>query len=315
MTLVKVHTAKCTECDKRNKDTMLRCPGCTFQICKPCRDKRQKKIRGLEHGGMLSPGGLGLGNGLGTIRRKVPGRTPGTPPSPSFKDEDEGLYEIVVDKEEEEGEEQEVGIGVKGKGKEKAPAKPTSKKRLARSKPKMAVTEDSSDDDFMLDPASPISHKRRRTTFTITDTPTATSARPSRNAPLLATTLAYVASLSPGPCSDSSAEVMASINWRPTTLNAQELKAAWNVDVFPPIQPIGRIQELLEENGVNTPNNRYEQHFLSRSEPVVMNCVSNVPGIVKRMADRKPRMSAVEKVEARNRAAHVSVTPHGNNGA
>ncbi|KAH7119797.1 hypothetical protein B0J11DRAFT_534649 [Dendryphion nanum] len=34
--IIQIHTAKCSKCDKRNKEKMRRCPGCTFQICQPC---------------------------------------------------------------------------------------------------------------------------------------------------------------------------------------------------------------------------------------------------------------------------------------
>ncbi|KAI9872013.1 MAG: hypothetical protein M1823_008285, partial [Watsoniomyces obsoletus] len=56
-TKIKIHTAKCTECDQRNEtDNMLRCPGCGWQICVPCQEKRTKKGRDLIHGGMGTPG-------------------------------------------------------------------------------------------------------------------------------------------------------------------------------------------------------------------------------------------------------------------
>ncbi|PVI05646.1 hypothetical protein DM02DRAFT_650659 [Periconia macrospinosa] len=45
---ISVHTAKCSVCDKRNgTDQMLRCPTCSWEICLPCQQEREKK------GGML----------------------------------------------------------------------------------------------------------------------------------------------------------------------------------------------------------------------------------------------------------------------
>jgi hypothetical protein len=307
MTTVKVHTAKCTECDKRNKDTMLRCPGCTFQICKPCRDRREKAGRALLHGGMMSPGGLGSGLGLGSgsaVRRMIAPIATGTetPPRMVLKNDDEKMVDI-------EDEKVEVEVKTKGKGKEKA----SSKKRPVKSKLKATTQDESSDDNFMPDPASPTSHKRRRTAPAITDTPTATSARPSRAAPHSA---AYVAPPSSGEQSDSSAELKASVGRRLSSLNAQEVKQGWGIDVTPHLAPpSGSIEALMQAAGVNTPGNRYQEHLLSRSQPVLQNRVANVPETVRRMADRKPRMTAVQKVEERKRSAIVSAQGKEDEGA
>jgi hypothetical protein len=65
-TLVKIHTAKCSICDKRNTtDEMRRCKGCTWQICRPCQLERQQNGRSLAHGNLLTgtPGGS-------TVRRQ-----------------------------------------------------------------------------------------------------------------------------------------------------------------------------------------------------------------------------------------------------
>jgi hypothetical protein len=299
MTTVTVHTAKCSECDDRNMDTMLRCPGCTWQICKPCHDRRDKNGRTLAHGGMMSPGGLGLGMGLGsggTVRRTIAPMAGGmgTPPRMVLKKEDEkkgGEKMVDVDVETE--------FKTKGKGK----GKPSSKKRSSKSKTKPATQDESSDDDFQPDPASPISHKRRRTAPTITDTPTATSARPYRTAP---TPSAYVAPASPDSASDSSTALKATVGRRLLALNAQELQQAWNVDATPHLAPAaGSIEALLQAAGVNTPEHRYDQHLLARSEPVLQNRVARVPEAVRRMAEQKPRLTAVQKVEERNRLAIV----------
>ncbi|KAF1998573.1 hypothetical protein P154DRAFT_621693 [Amniculicola lignicola CBS 123094] len=54
---VTIHTAKCSHCDNRNKATMLRCPGCTWQICEVCR--KVFEGRPLMHGQMAaSPANL-----------------------------------------------------------------------------------------------------------------------------------------------------------------------------------------------------------------------------------------------------------------
>lgn len=254
----------------------------------------------------MSPGGLGLGalGSGGAVRRRAIGIA-GTPTREAKEESMGGDGDVKMANTGPES----AGRGVTGKGKEKAvpaPAtaptsKAASKKRAAKSKPKPTLVEESSDDDFRPDPTSPTSNKRRRTTLAITDTPTATSARPSRTAPASATHPTYVASSSPS--SDSSAELAASIGRRPTTLNSMEISKMWNIDVAPP----GRLQELLESHGVNTPENRYQEHFLQRYEPVVSSRVAVIPESVRRMADPTPRLSAEQKVDIRNKALRVSV--------
>jgi hypothetical protein len=269
--IVTVHTAKCTECDKRNMATMLRCPGCTFQICKPCRDRRQKLNKDLSHGMMLlSPGGPGLGmsspRGLGSggaVRRRVIGLG-GAPAPPQFMKEASAVIEDAQ-MADAASSSPASAAGVKAKGKAKAtPAPSAGKKRSAKSKPKpILVNESSDDDDFMPDLASPTTHKRRRTELAITDTPTATSARPSRKAP--ASAAKYATPSSPG--TETSTDVEASVGRRASEMTDAEIQESWNVDIADPA-PAGRIQELLEQHGVNTPSNRYECHFLSRRYPV-----------------------------------------------
>jgi hypothetical protein len=73
--------------------------------------------------------------------------------------------------------------------------KAIKKRSAAKGKAKAVMLDDeSSDEEFMPDPTSPTlnKNKRRRTALNITDSPTATSARPSRTAPLLTPTPAYV---------------------------------------------------------------------------------------------------------------------------
>ncbi|KAH7381204.1 hypothetical protein DE146DRAFT_624327 [Phaeosphaeria sp. MPI-PUGE-AT-0046c] len=221
MTVVKVHTAKCTECDKRNKDTMLRCPGCTFQICRPCRERREKKGRGLVHGAMMSPGGLGsgLGSGSGIVRRKVVGKMGTSPSAAPFKDTDEAMVDVEVE--------------TRGKSKN------TSAGRKRAVKTKATPSDESDDDDFRPDLASPTAN----------------------------------------------------------------------------VAPTGRVQELLEANGVNTPGNRYDEHFLQRHDIVVTNPVISIPETVRRMAEPKPRLTAEQKksvannrkMEAANKAQGLTV--------
>jgi hypothetical protein len=283
MITVKVHTAKCTDCDKRNTDIMSRCPGCTFQICKNCKEKREKRFGSLAHGNMLTPGGIGTGE---AVRRRLLGMK--ISPAP------EDINKELQDQEEKVG-------GVKGKGKAVA-----SKKRTAS---KVVVYDDSSD-DFTIDAASPTANKRRRTGASgITDTPTATSTRPSRTASHSTTAPIYIASSSPSSGNASgpgSSEAMpASSDNSPLDRNLEYARTA-SIPEVREFAPTGRIQELLEQHGVNTADNRYQQHFLERFTPVVDDPLMRVPHKVKRMADKTPRLSSVEKWEARNAELLVS---------
>lgn len=245
------------------------------------------------HGNMMSPGGLGgdLGSGLVSgrkVTRRVLGQVGSPSPTPNERQnvDDEGEDEDVIM----------TTMQEKGKAKAKAVAKPANKKRATGKKSTLIVTEESSDDDFMPDPTSPTSNKRRRATLTITDTPTATSARPSRTAPASST---YI---DPGSLSSSEEPIQAPAGHRPSDLNSAQVKQAWGLEPRNVAAPTGRVQELLEAQGVNTSSNRYENHFLARHEPVVTNRVISIPESVRRMADRTPRTSAVEKHEARTKA-------------
>lgn len=121
-------------------------------------------------------------------------------------------------------------------------------KSNVKSKPKeVTPSDDSSDDDFALDPASPTAHKRRRTALT---------SRFDVPSPFLRATRIQ----------DSKVPEK--------TLDAMT------------------TDELLTHHGVNTPENPYKAHLLSRHEPVMSNPVIEIPAVVKR--GFKPRPSAVE---------------------
>ncbi|KAF2205393.1 hypothetical protein GQ43DRAFT_428175 [Delitschia confertaspora ATCC 74209] len=49
-TQIRIHTAKCSICDKRNQATLRRCPACSYQICTPCYET--KNGAPLYHGNM-----------------------------------------------------------------------------------------------------------------------------------------------------------------------------------------------------------------------------------------------------------------------
>ncbi|EAT80204.2 hypothetical protein SNOG_12391 [Parastagonospora nodorum SN15] len=223
MDKVEIHTAICTVCDQRNKGHMKRCPGCTWQICETCREKRESQGRSLTHGSMGTPGGLGSGLGSGKVVRRrlldMPGSpTPAPGRTPARQHDDEQM----------------MGAGekgtTKGKGKASATAKPASKKRIVSSRKSKAIIEnDSSGDDFIR-------------------------AKNSVSTPQ---------------------------------------------NVAPPHGPVSQEASWEGWQGVNTPGHWYEQHFLGRQEPVVTNRVISIPESVRRMGDKTPRLTAVQKLEAR----------------
>ncbi|KAF2998642.1 hypothetical protein E8E13_007646 [Curvularia kusanoi] len=132
-TQVVVKTAKCSECDMRNKGVMLRCPGCTFQVCKLCRDRRAAGGRSLAHGDMLSPQVVTPSTPASSVKRKRPSVT-------ASDAANEKLEKFRKQRESEST----VRVRVQG----------------------ATPTDDSSVEDFAPDPASPTSNKRRRTTPT-----------------------------------------------------------------------------------------------------------------------------------------------------
>ncbi|KAJ4336829.1 hypothetical protein N0V95_008495 [Ascochyta clinopodiicola] len=254
-TVVKVHTAKCSECDQRNRDVMRRCPGCTFQVCKPCQEKREKDGRSLAHGNMVSPHGATPGAGWSSVKRRRP--------------------VDVMKTTEEERERNTAGQEVENKseiqsiqGKQRAPspaAKPRSKPK-ARSRA-LTLSDDSSDDAFAPDPASPTSHKRRRTTLTLS------SPGANRDVPLT----------SDNPC------------FVPSSVDHGQIAAKSNVgESLSTLKPFREmtIDELLAHYDVNTSINPYKAHLLSRHEPVVSNPTIQIPEVVRR--GFKPRPSAEE---------------------
>ncbi|KAF9697890.1 hypothetical protein EKO04_004463 [Ascochyta lentis] len=252
-TIVKVHTAKCSECDQRNRDVMRRCPGCTFQVCKPCQEKREKNGRSLAHGTMVSPrvATPGVGGG-GVVRRRPVGVGKGVE---GRKDEGSTVGQEVENKskiEEEKEKKRVLKPAVKPKAKSKARMR------------SLTPSDDSSDDDFAPDPGSPTSHKRRRTELTLSSPGTTRDVR-----------------LTSGGLSSLPGSI--------------PVQAPAKMDVGDSAgRPLREMttDELLAHYDVNTSANPYQQHLLSRHEPVVSNPTIRIPEMVKR--GFKPRPSAEE---------------------
>src|SRR5690242_7347232 len=250
-----VHTAKCSECDLRNKGTMLRCPGCTFQICKPCQDGRGKAGRSLAHGNMLSPQVATPGTSGSVVRRKPAAALK------SLKMEKEKEKDINADKiAAEQREDPEVAKGTRRIVKPAPKPKFKSKPKARAATPSNDHADNSSDEDFAPDPSSPTSNKRRRT---------------------------EIASKTDG-SSDLPSPFL-----KPSDMQRDSTKLGLGGSMLPgnSLRNMS-TNELLAYHGVNTTWSPYTAHLLSRDEPVISNPVIQVPEIVKR--GFKPRPTAEE---------------------
>ncbi|KAL6709914.1 hypothetical protein ACN47E_000699 [Coniothyrium glycines] len=261
-TIVTVHTAKCTECDKRNMDTMRRCPGCTFQVCTPCFERRQRAGRGLVHGTMTNVNG-GTPVTQRTVRNKPVASTP------------------ISSKVQEQKRRQ--SDGVTGRGSSSITEKMISTgkaggKRTMLCKRPQAADPDSDDtlsdvnEDFFSGSPSPTLNKRRRPTLNLDGSlmsPT-TRSNSKRLLPLpLAPQLRF-------------RQVALDTHLVPTTL----------MNITPGQLSINRLMHVFK---VNTAENPYEAHLLSRHEPVVSNPVIRVPDVVRRGFKPRPSQQAIQK--------------------
>lgn len=276
---VTVHTAKCTECDKRNMDTMRRCPGCTFQVCQPCYEKRLRDSKGLLHGNMASPGLTGVGfvasSGCRAVRKKPFSSTPGSKST-----------EKKVDKVEEQEEESSLTT------EEPAPvAQKSSGKKRAIKKQALVVdseAEESSEDDFEPDDTSPTPSKRRRTgrrrselTFAESALATALPAPPATRATrksLPAPT--YRAPSSPG---SNPVNAGTSVGYRPNGFLGSDFEG--DKDLF--------------DVGIKPYK---DQPLLARREPVRLNPAGRIPDIIKRGGQPRAENQTYENIQARLRA-------------
>jgi hypothetical protein len=159
------------------------------------------------------------------------------------------------------------------KGKEKAQltSRTSVPKRVARKRQPQIVdsetegilTED--DEDFLSDYASPTPSKRPRTTHALD-----------------------------GPASSPTTGVFRKPSFTRSQPHHRDLSSAGSASTVDP--SIGGrpsdIDRLMRTYGVNTPENPYQSHLLSRHEPVVSNRIIEIPDIVKR--NFKPRVSQEE---------------------
>ncbi|KAH9876651.1 hypothetical protein J1614_003783 [Plenodomus biglobosus] len=263
---VSIHTAKCTECDKRNKAIMRRCPGCTFQVCTPCFEKREKEGRGLRHGIAMSGSASPATERM--VRTRPFGSSGGGQTQKIGGPRDEGI------------------AGGEGKGKRKIKQEGLPKKRAARKKktPRFVDSEDEEDDElssegYEPEEGTPTPSKRRRSVLTM-DGPSFASPRQIVRKPPTASsnsTYQFPSSLVPEDASDAPASTGG------------------------PRSEHG-IDELMRSFGVNTAENPYHEHPLSRRMPVVANPAIKIPS--KMMRKFEPRPAGVTQKNIQEQVLH-----------
>ncbi|EUC42540.1 hypothetical protein COCMIDRAFT_103246 [Bipolaris oryzae ATCC 44560] len=251
-TRVAVHTAKCTECDKRNMDTMRRCPGCTFQVCQPCYEKRQRQGKGLVHGNMPSPEETGAatpgGTGARASRKKPVGSAAKAKSSEKEVDEDDS-------------EECANGAIKGGKHTPSVPKSKAGKRSRGRSCVKDSEAEDSSEGE--LDHASHTPSKRHQTlSFAESALATATRAPPTTRAAALRSNPSIASRAPPTLQSETVAHRV------PVTHSRED---------FP-------YDDILYQNCVVD----YDEPLLARCEPVAHNPAARIPAIIQRGGRRRP---------------------------
>ncbi|EUC27753.1 hypothetical protein COCCADRAFT_41592 [Bipolaris zeicola 26-R-13] len=251
-TRVAVHTAKCTECDKRNMDTMRRCPGCTFQVCQPCYEKRQRQGKGLVHGNMPSPEETGVATPSGAgarASRKKPVGSAAKAKSSEEVDEDES---------------KECADSAIKEGKHTPfVPKPTAGKRSrGRSCVKDSEAEESSEGEGELNHAYPTPSKRHQTlSFAESALATATRAPPTTRAASRSNpNIAYPAPLTP--------QLETARPRVPVTYSRED---------YP-------YDDLLYQNCIVG----YDEPLLARREPVIHNPAGRIPAIMQRDGRRRP---------------------------
>ncbi|KAI8931726.1 hypothetical protein NX059_011369 [Plenodomus lindquistii] len=294
--IVKVHTAKCTECDKRNKAVMRRCPGCTFQVCTPCFERRKKNGKGLRHGMSMSSSASPL-----TVRaaqRKIDvgggGEVPRMEELKKKEVGSEGDKGGVVGESGKAGESvgggETVSVGVqKEKVKVVVTPKPKPKRRAIKKQKKTAKFVESEDDlsSELSDPedyASPTPSKRRRSTLTVDSAPTVVGPPQSEGKKRF---VPLSTSRSSAPTTSSAAAPSSST--LESALPAPDKTAKTMEPSRTPVSKLG-INELMHVYGVNTAENPYHEHLLSRREPVVSNPNIRIPDRIAR--GFKPRRTA-----------------------
>ncbi|CAN9088866.1 unnamed protein product [Alternaria alternata] len=267
---VTVHTAKCTECDKRNMDTMRRCPGCTFQVCQPCYEKRLKQDKGLLHGNMATPGaaggGLSASGGSRAVRKK---------PLPSTEE--------IGDKIENEE-------GPSHRKIETTPAMPKSsaKKRAIKKKAPLDETEESSEDEFEPDDTSPTPSKRRRTgrrrsELTFAESALATALRTPPATRATRKSLPAPTHRAPSSPASDPGNAGTSVGYGPSGFLSSEFMG----------------DNDLYDVGIKPYK---DQPLLARREPVISNPANRIPDIIKRGGKPRPSNQTYHNIQKKLRA-------------
>ncbi|PSN75466.1 hypothetical protein BS50DRAFT_568112 [Corynespora cassiicola Philippines] len=248
--LVHIHTAKCSQCDKRNMDVMRRCPGCTFQICKPCFDVKQAKGQDLRHGNMsfgpTTPSTVPVRRMLFTTEgTSTPTPEPDTPVRRAVAVgslETKHLHHQDIDSAKRGPAQQQQQTPSTGGASEKR------KRNKRKAKPK-DLKEDTTDDEFVLpivESPTPASKRRKVLPSSPVSELSSLNSTPNRR----------VDTLGPSPTQATAAITTANISPSSSTDTESQAPA-----------PRGRkgstIHELLEQHHV-----KYKHHFLQRNPSV-----------------------------------------------
>jgi hypothetical protein len=248
---------------------MRRCPGCTFQVCQPCYEKRLRNNRGLIHGNMATPGAAGSGLGAPNVGRTVRRRplASSTPVAaiPEQKND-------VVEEEQEE-------VNSATKETVLTTQKSSAKKRPIKKRPVVVDSEmdESSEDNFEPDDHSPTPGKKRRTELTFAESALATATRtpPATRATRRSLTApVYRAPSSPPP---DTVNAESSNGFRSNGYLGGEYKGdkdLYDVAIGP-----------------------YNEPLLGRREPVLSNPACKIPDIIKRGGKPRPEGRTWESID------------------
>jgi hypothetical protein len=292
--LIKVHTAKCSVCNKRNyTEFMLRCTNCGWEICLPCQQEREKK-------GTLVVAHRELGAAPGsTVRRQYASPAPVfnanpipmTPLVAMKKTESKPTQsetEIVVLQEQKKSEEINDGP--------QATTPPNSGEKRAREKtPRTAkdakrTVEVSSSYEEQSDPDSPSMSVKRRKTIKTTDGKAGLSTAVSRRTHQLISPKTVSETKTPSPPNPDNT---GSVNWsNERTKSARAVFGDKNMDLM---------------SGYTK-----EGHILGRQMPVIANARVRFtfipPSVARNFVPLRNGERFLRIYQARLRAAHATAS-------
>ncbi|KAJ4298885.1 hypothetical protein N0V90_004128 [Kalmusia sp. IMI 367209] len=302
--LIKIHTAKCSICDKRNAtDEMRRCKGCTWQICRPCQLEREAQNRSLAHGNLMSA------TPTSTVRRRVLHKIG----APKLSDPEAEKALASVKEEEREApstppkKEAHMGAAtnVKGQAQEVTPPSSSERKKLyrqAKTQKSMAEPEVSDDEGLELrDPDSPLGvtgSKRRFADKTLSPDTIRESPRKRPRMERLEQQEQQERTRKKAPNPHPPESEMS-----PEELDALRFKPYTNVDEMRGIRPSQHPTLMQEFYGIKMPEYEGGQSILHRNMPTPLSRDVRIPANVARNGlPRKTGEEFMEEVRDKVRA-------------